>query len=125
MNGRSLFDKAMIELGYASAEGISGEEDMLPKALTLINNVYAELHYAFVQKKGDNDSFVPLANINDELNLPPFVLNDIAHYGVAMWLAQSEGDADNQALFASLYNQKKMRGARIKKMPSGMPHVWG
>lgn len=124
MNGRSLFDKAMTMLGYASAEGISGEEDMLPKALTLINNVYAELHYAFVQKKGDNDSFVPLGNINDTLNLPPLVLNDIAPYGMAMYLAQSEGDADNQSLYASIYNQKKVRG-KVTKITDKLPHVWG
>lgn len=125
MNGMSLFDKAMEMLGYASAEGISGRDDILRKALTLINNVYAELYYAFVQRQGDEDSFVPLVNINDTLNLPTVVLNDIAPYGVAMYLAQSEGDADNQALYASIYNQKKVRGKRVKKIKDRMPHVWG
>ena len=28
-------------------------------------------------------------------------------YGVAMWLAQSEADGDNQQLMASIYNQKR------------------
>lgn len=125
MNGRNLFDKAMEMLGYASAEGISGRDDMLKKALTLINNVYAELHYAFVQIQGDEDNFVPLANINDTLKLPTLVLNDIAPYGVAMYLAQSEGDADNQSLYANIYNQKKIRGKRFSKVKNKMPHVWG
>lgn len=125
MNGRSLFDKAMIMLGYTSAEGLSGEEDMLKKALVIINNVYAELYTAFVQKQGDEDGFVPLANINDTLNLPPRVANDIAPYGVAMWLAQSEGDADSQTLYANLYNQKKVCGKKFDKITDKMPHIWG
>ena len=115
MNGMSLFEKAMEMLGYASAEGISGREDILKKALTVINNIYAELYYAFV----------PLANINDTLNLPTRVLNDIAPYGVAMYLAQSEGDADNQSLYANIYNQKKVRGKRIGRIKDHQPHVWG
>ena len=125
MNGMSLFEKAMEMLGYASAEGISGREDILKKALTIINNVYAELHYAFVQQQGDEDSFVPLANINDTLNLPTIVLGDIAPYGVAMYLAQSEGDADNQSLYANIYNQKKVRGKRIGRIKDRQPHIWG
>ncbi len=125
MNGMSLFNKAMEMLGYASAEGISGRDDMLKKALTLINNVYAELYYAFVWKAGDKDSFVPLANINDSLNLPTVVLNDIAPYGVAMYLAQSESDADNQSLYANIYNQKKIRGKSFGRVKNAMPHVWG
>lgn len=125
MNGMSLFEKAMEMLGYTSADGISGREDMLKKALTLINNVYAELYYAFVQKQGEEDNFVPLANINDSLNLPTVVLNDIAPYGVAMYLAQSEGDADSQALYANIYNQKKVRSKSFGRIKNGMPHVWG
>lgn len=125
MNAMSLFEKAMEMLGYASAEGISGREDILKKALTIINNVYAELYYAFVQKLGEEDSFVPLTNINDTLNLPTVVLNDIAPYGVAMYLAQSEGDADSQALYANIYNQKKARGKRVSRIKDRLPHVWG
>ena len=39
MNGMSLFEKAMEMLGYTSAEGISGEKDILPKALVSINSI--------------------------------------------------------------------------------------
>lgn len=125
MNAMSLFEKAMEMLGYTSAEGISGREDMLKKALTLINNVYVELYYAFQQKAGEDDNFVPIVNINDSLNLPTAVLNDIAPYGVAMYLAQSEGDADNQSLYANIYNQKKVRGKRVGRIKDRLPHTWG
>lgn len=125
MNGMSLFNRAMEMLGYASEEGISGRDDMLKKALTLVNNVYAELYYAFVGGHGKEDNFVSLANINDTLNLPKYVLTDIAPYGVAMYLAQSESDADNQSLYASIYNQKKLRGKSVGRITDRLPNVWG
>lgn len=122
MNARALFDEAMTMLGYVNAEGLSGEEDMLKKSLVIINKIYFELYRAFVNKKGDG--FIPLGNINDEVNLPQVVLRDIAPYGVAMFLAQSEGDADSQALYANLYNQKKISGS-VGKITDRLPHVWG
>ena len=122
MNARELFDEAMIMLGYASAEGLSGEDDMLKKSLVLINKVYFELYRAFVNNKGED--FIPLSNINCEVRLPEFVLRDIAPYGVAMYLAQSESDADSQALYANLYNQKKVSGS-VGKITDRLPHVWG
>jgi hypothetical protein len=125
MTAMSLFNKAMEMLGYASAEGISGREDMLKKALTLINLVYSELYYAFCFVPGEKDNFTPLKTMSEKLALPNVVLNDIAPYGVAMYLAQSESDADNQNLYAAIYNQKKIRGKSISKVKDCAPHVWG
>lgn len=124
MTGMSLFDQAMEMLGYTSADGISGKEDMLKKALTLINRVYSELYYAFVYVPGGEDEFKPLALITDEIKLPHNVLIDIAPYGLAMYLAQSESDADNQSLYANIYNQKKIRGKRVTVIKDRLPHVF-
>lgn len=125
MTGMELFDQAMEMLGYANAEEISGKSDLLKKGLTLLNRVYAELHYGFVAKPGDEDTFRPLSNIREELHLPTFVLQDVAPYGLAMYLAQSESDADNQSLYATIYNQKKMRGKSVGRITDRLPHVWG
>lgn len=125
MTAMMFFNKAMEMLGYASAEGISGREDMLKKALTLINCVYAELYYAFIYTPGGEDKFTPLKSIGEKIELPDYVLNDIAPYGLAMYLAQSESDADNQNLYAAIYNQKKIRGKSISKVKDCAPHVWG
>ena len=125
MTGMNLFDEAMRLLGYVTEDGISGRDDMLKKALPLINRVYSELYYSFVFVPGGEDSFEPLTLIGQKLDLPRIVLNDIAPYGMAMYLAQSESDADNQALFASLYNQKKTRGKRIGRITDRLPHIWG
>ena len=124
MTGMSLFDKAMELLGYTSADGISGKEDMLKRGLTLINQVYAELYYAFVQVPSKEDEFKPLANILDEVKLPKIVLTDIAPYGLAMYLAQSESDADNQSLYANIYNQKKVRGKKVTVIKDRLPHIF-
>ncbi len=121
MTGMGLFDKAMEMLGYVSAEGISGKEDMLKKALSLINNVYAELYYAW--QDTNTKPFKPLKNINDELDLPALVLDNIAPYGIAMYLAQSESDADNQSLYAAIYNQKKTRVKSISAKHK-LPYIW-
>lgn len=121
MTGMALFDKAMEMLGYVSAEGISGKKDMLKKGLTIINNVYAELYYAW--EDWHNKPFEPLKNINESLNLPQIVLDDIAPYGIAMYLAQSESDADNQSLYATIYNQKKTRVIRVTSKK--IPNIWG
>ena len=123
MTGIALFEKAMEMLGYSSAEGISGREDMLKKALTLINLVYAELYYAFCFVPGGTDNFTPLKTMSEKLVLPPMVLNDIAPYGVAMYLAQSESDADNQNLYANIYNQKRIRGKSVKTISDNLPHI--
>ena len=124
MTGMALFDRAMELLGYTSADGISGKEDMLKRGLTLINQVYAELYYAFVQVPGAEDEFKPLGNILDEIKLPHYVLTDIAPYGLAMYLAQSESDADNQSLYANIYNQKKVRGKKVGTIKDRLPYVY-
>lgn len=125
MTGMELFDKAMELLGYTSAEGLSGKEDMLKRGLTLVNLVYSELYYAFVYIPGGEDNFKPLALITDKIVLPDRVLNDVAPYGMAMYLAQSESDADNQTLYANIYNQKKVCGKSVKTITDRLPHVWG
>lgn len=124
MTGMSLFDKAMELLGYTSADGISGKEDMLKRGLTLINLVYSELYYAFVHVPGEKDEFKSLTNIHNEINLPKNVLTDIAPYGLAMYLAQSESDADNQSLYANIYNQKKVRGKKVTVIKDRLPHTF-
>lgn len=125
MTGLNLFDEGMKLLGYVNDSGVSGREEMLKKALPLINRVYSDLYYSFEAVPGEADGFKPLTAISQEIQLSSAVLNDVAPYGMAMYLAQSESDADNQALYASLYNQKKTRGKRITTIKNSLPHIWG
>lgn len=121
MTGQQMFDKAMTLLGYTGTHGeIVGKDELLTRGLAFINQIYSDLHYA-----SDTTDFVALNNINDEINLSARVLNDVMPYGVAMFLAQAEGDGDNQQMFSVLYNQK--RGS-VKAVPTSivdtMPNVW-
>lgn len=124
MTGMNLFDKAMEMLGYASADGISGKDDMLKKALTLINLVYADLWFAF-EADQEKEPFQPLNRIGDEIVLSERVLHDVAPYGLAMFLAQSESDADNQQLYAALYNRKRKGYNRVETVIDRLPGIGG
>lgn len=124
MTGMNLFDKAMEMLGYASADGISGKDDMLKKALTLINLVYADLWFAF-EADPKKEPFKPLNRIGDEIALPERILHDVAPYGLAMFLAQSESDADNQQLYAALYNRKRKGYNRVETVIDRLPGIGG
>jgi hypothetical protein len=121
MTGMVMFEKAMEMLGYSSADGISGKADLLKKGLTVINNIYAELYYAW--QDASVKPFSPLKSINEEIDLPPLVLDTIMPYGVAMYLAQSEGDADNQNLYSMIYNQKKTKVKSISAKHK-LPYIW-
>ena len=99
-----MLEKVMQILGYSGANGEqSGKEELLNRGLMAINQIYSDLKYI-----GGGDDFAPLLDINDEINLPPRVLYDVMPYGVAMFLEASEGDGDNQQIFAELYNRKRI-----------------
>ena len=57
--------------------------------------------------KDPSAAFAPIARLEDELPLARWDAENVMPYGVAMLLAQSEGDADGQALFAAIYNRKR------------------
>ena len=65
--------------------------------------------------------FHDLFSPNDPIPLPDRLTADVMPYGVAMLLAQGEGDADNQATFARIYNQKRAAlthtDTRINRLP--------
>ena len=65
--------------------------------------------------------FHDLFSPNDVIPLPDRLTADVMPYGVAMLLAQGEGDADNQATFARIYNQKRAAlthsDTRVNRLP--------
>lgn len=104
--GTDLFCRAMALLHYADSDSEAGAGEnaaLLGRCLPLINQVYAELWYAV---KPD-EAFVPLTAPDQTVALPARVRETVMPYGVAMLLAQGEGDGNNQALFASLYNGRR------------------
>lgn len=103
--GEEIKNRALQLLNYTDQNGrIDGAmyTDIAARALAVINQIYGDLWYT-VHRVG----FCPLPTLTDELNLPERVRNDVMPYGVAMLLAQTIGDGDNQAMMADLYNQKR------------------
>ena len=116
MTGKSVLNQAMGLLGYRNMEELSGQAEVLMGGMVAVNQIYADLHYAC-----SNAPFSPLATLNDPLFLPDRALIDVMPYGVAMLLAQSESDGDNQQLFAEVYNRKRHSLSRSDSMADKMP----
>ena len=97
MTADEIFRQALQLLNYPS-----DEPDLRKKALPLINQIYADLWYI-----NSSELFVPLTSLMQKVQLESNVLSNVMPYGVSMLIAQTEGDADNHALYASLYNQRR------------------
>ncbi len=103
MTGNEMYKQALSLLNYTDADGNwMGDADLQKRSLALINQIYADLWYVQSTRP-----FLPLISMAQQLLLEAHVLNNIMPYGVAMLIAQTDGDADNQALYAALYNQRR------------------
>ncbi len=116
MTGRNALNQALSLLGYKSVEELSGTSEILVNGTGAVNQIYSDLHHAV-----STDPFQPLADLSGELLLPPRAAYDVMPYGVAMLLAQSESDGDNQQLFAELYNRKRLSLSRTDRVHDVTP----
>ena len=112
MTGKAIIEQALSLLNYTDGNGqlnSAANADVMLRSLPLVNQIYADLWYM-----NSKATFPPLKHADENLRLDEYTCWNIMPYGVAMLIAQSEGDADNQAVYASIYNQR--RGATAKKM---------
>lgn len=117
MTAREIINKAVIMLGYTDGSGnISTDTQMRRRALTALNLVYSDLYYSL-----GGTEFSPLTTLEDRVNLPERVLNDVVPYGVAAFLAQSESDGDNQQYYIMLYNSKRAALTRSESIEDTIP----
>lgn len=116
--GQEVFDRAMRLLGYTDIYGQADSlqyADLYKRGLPVVNQIYSDLWWAgHAAGRGGmrREVFSELTALEQPLELTPRCIADIAPYGVAMLLAQGMGDGDNQALFASLYGQKRACGVQ-------------
>lgn len=109
MTGNDVFRQAMVLLNYTDNHGqfnSLNNAELYKRSLPIVNQIYADLWA--IQSTA---AFVPLASLNDEIPLNTHTLMNVMPYGVAMLLAQTDGDADNQTMYASLYNQRRPSAA--------------
>lgn len=119
--GEQVKNRAMVLLNYTDQNGrLDGAmyADITARSLGIVNQVYAELWYA-----RHGRGFEELGALTEEVHLPERIVNEVMPYGVAMLLAQSIGDADNQSLMAELYNQKRTLLTRIHRRKDVMPYA--
>ena len=106
MTGNEILKQAYILLNYTDNNGniqATNNANMSKRSLSLINQIYADLWEA----REVGATFVPIHALHETLDLNDYTLFNIMPYGVAMLIAQSDGDVDNQTLYASLYNQRR------------------
>lgn len=106
MTGNDVLKQAYVLLNYTDNNGdihAGNNANLSKRALPIINQIYADLWEARTQ----GVTFCALTSLHESLDLNHHTAFNIMPYGVAMLLAQSDGDADNQTLFASLYNQRR------------------
>ena len=106
MTGNDILKQAYVLLNYTDANGdinAGNNANLSKRALPIINQIYADVW----QPRSVGEKFEALTNTNQPLNLDDYTAINIMPYGVAMLLAQSDGDADNQAIYSNIYNQRR------------------
>lgn len=121
MTGQQVLEQALALLNYTGSDGRFSSQQTRPvwsRALFVVNQAYRDLWN--VER---DDEFVALAQLAETLRLSARAVGDVLPYGVAMLLAQGEGDGDNQAVFSSLYAQKRASLARTEQRQDALPRV--
>ena len=145
-----VIQQAMKLLNYTDGSGKVGGPGtyaVTARGLSAVQQIYRDLYFALwphVEERGGGITvgdvprvaepprpaaphtevrpyFHDLFSPNDPIPLPERLTADVMPYGVAMLLAQGEGDADNQATFARIYNQKRAAlthtETRVNRLP--------
>lgn len=121
MTGKDVLDRAFALLGYTDGTGHFDSQTSRPvwqRALFAINQIYRDLWYVC-----RDAVFTPLSRIGETVDLPERAVGDAMPYGVAMLLAQGEGDSNNQALCAEMYNRKRASLTAVDTLTDLLPTV--
>ena len=109
-----MLEQALRLLNYTDIYGqLDGQQhtELYKRGLAAVNQIYGDLWFT-----GRKEPFLPLTSLRETLSLSARQLHDVMPYGVAMLLALSEGDGDNQLLYAGLYNRKRAAcGAAMRR----------
>ena len=119
MKASELLNTSLKMLGYTD---ISGNAELTSRirnqAIVIINLVYADLW-----RMVSTEQFKPIKSLSDEINLPSKATDECFLYGIAMHIARSENDGDQQQFYAFLYNQKRAGLTHFEKVNNTIPKV--
>ena len=113
MTGQEVLEQALQLLHYTDGEGQPENQfrgDTEQQGLAAVNQVYADVW--FVEK---GEAFTPLMRLSEPLLLSDKACREVMPLGVAMWIAQAEGDAAEQAVLADAYSQKRSQCVSPKR----------
>ena len=120
MTGAQILTESLKLLGYSENNGNAHlTQTVRNRALSILNLVYAELARTCEVK------FTALTSLSDDVNLPGRALNEIMPCGVAMYIANAEGDSSAQAFWGAEYNAKRTTLSKITQYKDTLPKVWG
>ncbi len=103
--GKEVLEQALRLLGYTNHTGdidAVRDAELFKSGSAKVRQIYYELQR--IEHPDDIDTDF---NMTKELKLSPIAIEDVMPYGVAMLIAQSDGNYNSQTLFAQLYNQKR------------------
>lgn len=117
MKAKELLNDTLKMLGYTNADGnaeLSGR--IMNSAVVTVNLVYSDLWLAC-----NNGEFEPIKSLSDEIKLPKKALGDVFMYGLAMHIARSENDGDQQQYYTMLYNAKRAGLTKYETVRNAWP----
>lgn len=118
MKANELLNSALKILGYSDADGnVELTQRIRNSAIVKVNLVYSELWRIF-----NAGEFKPIKSLNEEINLTERALSEAFVYGLAMHIARSENDGDQQQYFAHLYNAKRAGLTQYGLVKNVLPH---
>ena len=117
MKASTLLNDALKMLGYIDSNGNAELTGRLRnRAIVTVNLVYSDLWQIY-----GIGEFKPIESLGDEIDLPAKALGDVFLYGLAMHIARSENDGDQQQYFAALYNAKRAGLTQYDKVRNVIP----
>ena len=120
--GEEVKNRALQLLNYTDQNGRVDSAmfaDVTARSLALVNQIYADCWYMLTMPR----PFEELPTLTEPMALPKRVIVDVMPYGVAMLMAQSLSDGDNQSLMADLYNRKRTSLTRRHRRKDVMPRA--
>ncbi len=117
MKAKELLNNALKMLGYTNADGNAELTTRIRNsAIVTVNLVYSDLW-----KTTSREAFKSIKSLDDEILLPQRVTDECFLYGLAMHIARSENDGDQQQYFAHLYNAKRAGLTNYERVKNAMP----
>lgn len=121
MKAKELLNNALKILGYTNADGNAELTDRIrSNAIVTVNLVYSDLW-----KMESTEPFEAIKSLDDEIKMSQNVTGECFLYGLAMHIARSENDGDQQQFYALLYNSKRAGLTKHEKVKNVIPRVEG